>query len=247
MLAVLMTPTPVPLIGWILASALTLSVTVTNWMIGLSSAYFRLPLHRFLAVSIGALCLVALLTLAQRTLFPHSASFFSANAITDEWQWTQVAQGNWTPVDNLHSFFLYSIVSPGHAPAHDPPGGITNNGLAWQAFTPIAPAAVLWFVLQAAGVWGFVANRALWPVGAALATFILGQALLHSVYGEITFTYAAHFTPALVALAAGAYFAPSRKIWLVAAALLVVLNSYGNLRRFVEASTAVNATLETRG
>jgi hypothetical protein len=61
-----------------------------------------------------------------------------------------------------------------------------------------------------------------------------------------TFTYAAHFTPALEALAAGAYFAPSRKIWLVAAALLVVLNGYGNLSRFVEASAAVNATLGAR-
>ena len=250
MLAVLSRARTTPAIVWVLASAFTLSITVTNWSMGLAAAFFRLPFLRFISVSAAALGLVIALALVQSVVFPTSKLFFSPGAVSDEWKFTQIAQERsgkdpWDPLDNLQSFLIYGAVAPGHMRArHYPVDAITNVGLSLSDVVkarglPIA----LWLSLLIAGAWGIVNNRKLWPVGGALGAFIAGQAALHSFYGEVTFLYSAHFFPALVAVAACACFAPARRLWLAVALLLLVVGGAGNIQQFRAAAGDVNAVL----
>ena len=251
MLAVIFRRKPTPLYIWTLASAFTLAITVTNWTLGLTATFFKLPFRRFVFVSACALLLVIGFALAQKLIFPSSQYFFTTSAITDEYKWTQIAlekkgSGVWDPLDNLKSFFVYGAVAPHHQMTTDPKDGVTNRGLPLATLKPLVPAIALWVLLFAAGIWGIIRNRNLWTTGAALAAFIAGQAALHSFYGEITFLYVADFFPVLLAIAACAYFTPARKLWLAAAVALLVINATGNVRRFNSAVQSVNATLSPR-
>jgi hypothetical protein len=249
MLAILARVQATPAIVWILASAFTLSVTVTNWMLALAAAFFRLSFLRSLAMSAAALALVIALALVQVAVFPTSKLFFSTTAIAFEWRYTQIAQEEigkdpWKPADNLQSFLIYGAVSPGHKPALGPAQGITNVGLPlWEVLKAHGLPIALWLSLLIAGTWGIVSNSKLWPVGAALGAFIAGQAALHSVYGEVTFLYAAHFFPALLCVAACAYFAPARRLWLAVAVLLLVIGGAANIQQFKAAAADANAIL----
>jgi len=250
MLVVLSRAQATPAIVWLLASACTLSVTVTNWLLGLTAAFFRLRFLRFLSVSTAALGLVLALALVQTTIFPTSRLFFAPKEIYEERKWTQISlekrgKDPWDPADNLQSFLIYGAVSPGHKRArYYLLDGITNVHLPLsKVFMARGLSISLWLSLLIAGTWGIASNRKLRPVGAALGAFIAGQAALHSVYGEVTFLYAAHFFPALLGVAGCAYFAPARRLWLAVALLLLVVGGIGNIQMFNAAVADINAVL----
>lgn len=86
-----------------------------------------------------------------------------------------------------------------------------------------------WIVLLACGIWGAILHRPGRPAALAIGAFMLGQIALHLVYGEITFLYAADFFPALLALAAFAFFTPARRLAAVAALAFVILGGFSNV------------------
>ena len=53
-----------------LASAVSLSITITNWFVGLLAALLRLPFRRAVQVSINAFFIVAVLWSAEKILVP---------------------------------------------------------------------------------------------------------------------------------------------------------------------------------
>ena len=65
--------------AYVVASALTLSFTVTNWMVGLLVSLARWPWKQAVQLSVNALCLVVLLWGVQKFIFP-SSEFSSATA-----------------------------------------------------------------------------------------------------------------------------------------------------------------------
>jgi hypothetical protein len=93
---------------WIVASAATLAVTVTNWMFGLLGAALLLPIRRALRVTLGAFMLVVGLWSVQRALVP-AARFFIAGAEERGYMyrpsWTRFAQV-------LTTLTIHSIVAP---------------------------------------------------------------------------------------------------------------------------------------
>ena len=61
--------------AYVVASAFTLSVTVTNWMAGLLVTLVRWPWRQAAQLSINALCLVVLLWGVQKFIFPSRRVF----------------------------------------------------------------------------------------------------------------------------------------------------------------------------
>jgi hypothetical protein len=230
--------------AWVAASGFTLAVTVTNWMFGLAATYFRFPFSSFVRISSIALVLVAVLAIAQKLIFPTSALFFNPRKVASEYQWMQVTEeikgtGHWTPVSNVSSFLLYGAVVP--APmikridekvtiVQNQDAPVTDN--TWAGI--IATAA--WVLLLTGGIWGALISQGKRPIAAALGVFLAGQLVLHLVYGSVTFLYAAHFFPALLALSAFGWFSPLRRLILVAGAAIVVLGGYSNLVQFKAAA-----------
>jgi hypothetical protein len=61
----------------VVASAISLSITVTNWMAGLVAALLSQPWRQAIRLSIYAFALVALLTPVQYALFPTAGQFLN--------------------------------------------------------------------------------------------------------------------------------------------------------------------------
>jgi hypothetical protein len=91
-----------------------------------------------------------------------------------------------------------------------------------------------WLGLLALGLWGMARGAA--RPRLAIGVVLLGQFTLHLIYGDEPFTYAAHYVPLLVVLAAFASATPARWIALGLAAVVVIAGGVNNVAMFKEAS-----------
>ena len=200
------------LVLWTLGSAGTLSVTITNWVLGLAAAFFRLPPRKFVLVSTAAFVLVAVGALIQRAIMPPAPVFFNPRVIFQEKAFTQIelekhGLQRWSLADDARSVLLTSAVAPPPRLEDDPtPFGVfrlvTNQHSPPTESLVGAGAIVCWIFLLGVGLWGAWRTLSHRAVALAVGSFALFQLAMHLVYGEITFLYALNFFPALLTLAA---------------------------------------------
>jgi hypothetical protein len=192
--------------GWyVAASAVSLSVTTTNWTCGIFTAAARWPWRRALQITANALSIVVVLWAVQRLIFPTAPFFFG---YSNEQQFVlPAASGGLRPV--MRVLFFHTIVMPEVAVIPEPKWGLAmsvqQSPLGSSGAWGVA-ATALWAALLVSTLFG------LWTSGEhrrfriVLAATIAGQVLLHLLYGEETFLYALHVAPLLIltaALAAG--------------------------------------------
>jgi hypothetical protein len=241
---------------WWVASAATLSVTVTDWALGITATFFRLGLRRTVVVTAAAFLAVCALSIYQKkALYPHSEYFFKIHAVLDERLYTTVHSSDdlrkWSPVENVRSILLTSAVAP---PAQvvrgDQAGGRADQSILTNQHSPISSysladwiASVSWMILIILGIIGGWRDTDRRPVFFALLTFLLSQIGVYLFYGTITFLYAALFFPALVLLAGFGWFSRMRVVTVYAAAVFVVFGAIGNFAHFEEALRLANAVL----
>ncbi|WP_407530134.1 hypothetical protein [Methylobacterium oryzisoli] len=241
-------------VWWVLMSAATLSITVTNWVAGLAATFARWPLRGFAAISAGAFVLVCLLAIAQQHAMTNAQLFFKYSSARNETQWTQMAmerhgRGTWSPARSLYSLFVTTAVAP--MPQRESKQGVTvvtNQrptlaDMTWLSLTAIAA----WIGLLACGAYAGWHVRHLRRVGIGIGLMLLAQALLHSIYGDVTFLYAAHVIPMLVGLAALAFASPARHFARVAALVVVVAGGLNNVGQFRAAAAFANDILRSGG
>lgn len=96
---------------FVLVSALTLSFTVTNWMVGIAAAFAHYPWRRAAQITVNAFCLVVLLWGVQKALFP-SAQFFLGDREETKYLLDPEAGGL---LGVARSFFAHSVVMPAFA------------------------------------------------------------------------------------------------------------------------------------
>lgn len=245
--------------AWWLASAATLAVTVTNWMLGLSAAFFGLGPRRMLSVTVAAAVTVICLSVGQRMLYPQAAYFFVPAAVFNEHQYAQVHRTTglegWMPLANIRSMLLTGAVAPkpevvpgDQAGGHDDELIVSNQHSPVSSYGPagwIAGAA--WIALVATGIAGGWRDRQRRPVFLAVLTYLIGELALNLVYGPITFLYATNSFPALVLLAAFGWFSPFRAVSVGAAAVFVVFGAMSNLASFEEAVQLTNTVVRGNG
>jgi hypothetical protein len=242
-------------LAWpILVSAATLSITITNWSVGLITTLMRWSLGRFIAISSAALALVTVLAVAQHFMFRNAAVFFQPFHIIGEARWTQPAleksgAGSWRPFESLRSLLVTTVVAP------DPEIEIqrnnkvvTNQSVGITRNTPGGIAAsVAWIALLGCGLWGAASSFHLRPVAIGLGLMLFTQICLHSIYGNVTFLYAPHVLPILVALASLSWFTPARRIALGLAVVVSVVGGISNVHQFKEAARLANQILDEGG
>jgi len=227
--------------GWyLLASALTLSMTTTNWMTGLVILATRLRWRRALAYALATIGVVVACELVQKQLFPHAA-LRPKTGQTSRYIF-QLDSGG--PLMTTQVFFAGAMVMPklmqtirsSHARAlipalrltaqHAPPG----SGSPWGAV-----AVILWLILLGLGAWGALTTVRLRPFVIVAGLTLVGHFLLHNVYGgEEVFLYSLHWAPVLVVVAACSVFTPARRVALALAALLVIAAGVNNVRALDE-------------
>jgi len=114
--------------------------------------------------------------------------------------------------------------------------------------TPWGRAAVwLWSALLGLGVWAAWARRKRnAPLRRVLGLVLLGQLILHLLYGEETFLYSLHWLPLLVILAAFSALTRLRPVALTLATALLVCAGVNNFWQFEVAVRQVDRFLEAR-
>ncbi len=232
-------------LSYVLASAFTLSITVTNWMAGLLTTLARWPFKQAVQLSINAFCLVVLLWGAQKFIFP-SAEFFIGSR--KEANWINHPQSG--QASNIaSSFAFHTFIAPairfidddGYIQVGDDSVRLAQR-LAFQFSTPGSAgplgliAVCLWSALLLNGLWRLVTMDRQLRFRLVLATLLLFELSLHMVYGEETFTYSLNFTPLLIALAALGTLSPGRPAVLVLAGLLALCAGINNWQQFRQAT-----------
>jgi hypothetical protein len=239
---------------FVVVSALTLSFTVTNWMAGLAATFAHFPWRRSLQISVNAFCLVILLWAVQKYLFP-SAQFFLGDREETKYALDPEAGGLFNVA---RSFFVHSAIMPAFRVAHEPGWQVTADHLvAWPKLMTQDAAlgsgsrvawlmTVLWLTLIGFGALGFLMMRTYPCFRFALGTVLLGQLLLHSIYGNETFLYSLHFVPLLVIVAALNTLTAARPLALMMAAILLIGMAFNNGWQLTMAVQVVHAARAER-
>jgi hypothetical protein len=219
----------VPPLLEVAVSAATLGVTVTNWMAGLLATVIRRPLSQTVRISAGAFALVCILWLVQRQVIPESP-FFLGKMVGGEHILPPESHG---ALHVMQAFLIHSVVMPAIAVVDRPGAGQwpvmliqpSNSGSAgvWSVISTL-----LWGGLLGAGLWATASlrDRGRWRL--YLALLLVGQLLLHLLFGNETFLYTPNFLPVVLVVGAMAALTPARRAVLVVMATLVVTNAIGN-------------------
>jgi hypothetical protein len=196
----------VPLGLWVLASAASLSITVTNWMSGLAAAWRALGWRRAALVSGAALVLVVAGWVVQHRLIPSTRFFVGAEE--------QSYLRRPTPrriARVVTTVAAHSVVLPRLERTIPAPNWLSAQR-AWPGSGgPLATlATVAWVVLLALGLREAWHRRGAEPLVTVTLACLAGQLALHLVYGEESMLYALHWLPLLVLVAGLALQGPAR-------------------------------------
>jgi hypothetical protein len=225
---------------YVAASAVSLSVTVTNWMAGILAIIVTHDWKRSFQMTINAFSIVVLVWCVQKFLFPTSI-FFVGGSNVDDHIFLPESGG---PLRVLSSLVFHTMIMPAIGTTYWP----ATMNLPVMTVQPSAPgsgnwwgaAAVLpWAILLSLGLWGLFSIRAHLQFRLVLGLTLLGQILLHIAFGRETFLYALHFLPLLVLLASLSTLTSARVLGLLLAGALIILLAINNLLQLEQASKFV--------
>lgn len=222
---------------------LSLSLTVTNWLLGLLGSLMMLTRRHALQVTIATFLVVSALWGMQRLVFPASEFFV----------------GSTRPLEFLHApsparvaevssaFFITSMVMP---KIRTVPKSEGPERLSVQSSRPGSGGiagfvgAAAWCALLAAGAgWGARSRLrsdqgSLWAV---ISSFALSQLALFMVFGAETFLYSMTFLPMLIVIAASVSLTRFRWIGRGLAVVVLITALVNNSREFDRAIGSLEA------
>ncbi|MEQ1574306.1 MAG: hypothetical protein ABL993_08675 [Vicinamibacterales bacterium] len=220
-----------------LVSAGTFAMSVTNWMVGLVSAFFRRPVHDAIQISANALVITVIAWVAQKYVMPES-EFFLGLTYGEEGGhiFSPEALGLGAVVS---SFVAHTMVMPEIQLVSRPSSGqwlilLTQGSSPSSAGAIGLVALLLWAGLLALGAWALLTLKIKSRLRLLLATTLLGQLLLHLVFGNETFFYSFHWMPLLVMTAAFGTFTRLRMVSMTLAILMAACAAVNNLGQFRE-------------
>ena len=231
---------------WIVVSAFTLSITVTNWAAGLIATFVRWKLKPFLMISASVLGIVLALSIVQFFIFKDARIFIDLHGL----KWDAVSfsepvmekrgmlHEKWNPLGNLEVLYVTSVVAPPARIANQGGELIATNqldGFTRGTYSGLI-ATIAWLGLLALGIWGAVKNRQAHIFSIGLGLMLLANGLLHSVYGGVTFLYAMHVIPMLTLLAAMSWFSPIRYAGVALALVVVIVGGGNNIAQFQQSA-----------
>lgn len=227
---------------YIAVSAMTLSITTTNWMVGIVVTFFNNSRKRAVLITVYALCLVGLLWGVQKLFFP-SAQFFIAQKEEANYILPATSGG---PIRIFQALISHTIVMPA-IKIDKIPGGhdwlvmFTQMSRPGSATIWGTVAVILWTALLGLGLWGFFSTKQHFKFRIVLGLTLLGQVALHLVYGDETFLYSLHFVIFFIVLVAFSTLTRARPLALLLATMLVLSAGVNNGSEFERAKSFVES------
>jgi hypothetical protein len=227
---------------YVFVSALTLGMTVTNWMAGILATLVNHRWKRTLQITVIAFCLVVILWGVEKSIFPW-ASFFLYVSDSERVHFL-LAPVSGGPLHTIKSFVFHTMVMPSIAvvnyyrrpywPVMATQPTLPGSGSLWGGV-----AVGLWIILLGLGLWALFSIKQHRRLRIVLGLLLLGQLVLHIIYGEETFLYSLHFGPLLVILAALSTLTRKRRVVLVLVVALLVSAGINNGLQFARATEFV--------
>jgi hypothetical protein len=221
---------------YIAASAVTLSMTTTNWSAGLALLIVFLPWREAALRAAQGFVVVLALWALQHQIFPETDMFLNVFRSSEVDYLFNSEAGGILP--KLRAFFFHSVIVPDTELVHG--YRLSVQGAQLGEGGPLAAAgATVWAALLAVTIWGLLRRRrqgfgfggkTLLVLGLAIA----GQLAVTIVFGIESFLYSTQFSPLLVIFAAFASLTPARPMALGLAAMLVAIALPANLGRLWE-------------
>jgi hypothetical protein len=220
---------------YVVVSALTLSITVTNWMVGILTTLTGNTLKRTCSITVISLSVVALFWVVEKQLFP-TALFFVADRGEGRYLFLPTVP---RIISVLNTFLFHTMMAPTINVT-----GTTDTGwplLSMQSSYPGSTGplgmvgVIVWSLLLGLGIWTLLMRRIAPGLQFALGLTLFGQLSLHLVYGEETFLYSLHFLPLLMTMSALSTLTELRVTVLALALLLIPIAGINNWRQFNEA------------
>lgn len=226
-----------PVVRYSAGMALSLSITVTNAMVGLIAAARRLSVRQLWIAGVSAWFVVTMLWVAEKYLFPETVFFMPP-------------RGDWVSkysfaltldrvVEVLRTFLFHGTIMPqieilsgAQLPRPDSAERMLSvqhdavGEVGWLGMVGL----VGWSALLALGAWSAWASRS--NMALLCALILAGQFVLHIVFGEETFLYTLHVQPLLVILAAEVTFTRWRLFGLALASVVSVCAGINNYEQF---------------
>lgn len=233
----------IPLIFQSIVSAMSLSITSTNWMAGLLAAFSTNPYRRAVQITLGALLIVTIVFGLQKMAFYRAQFFVPALEVESQFLLHNFAG---SPIDRLRSFFLYSMMVP-PIPFLENPAFPEWTRLSIQltklsSFAPLLmPALILWVVLLGVGLHAGLNAKNMRTFVSIVCMFLVFQIALNLVYGDETFIYALNFFPILLLVASFGAFSKWRPYVLAAATILTIAAGYNNISEFLTVTDQLRA------
>ena len=220
---------------WHIANAIsTIAYTVTNAMFGAIAILVSFPRKQAIRVGSIAVGIFVVLWITQKLVFPSSGHLLDPR---EEVKFLHLPLPGATS-----SFFINTIVVEEiEKIAADTDHGtkvpvLRLNSPVQQTFPePTAwfiGGAVLWCVIFAIGVLALIAVPQHPRLRFLLGSTLILQLILHLIYGDDPFLYAAHFVPLLIAIAAFSTLTKFRPIILGLTAMLLVCAWVNNVNEF---------------
>jgi hypothetical protein len=222
----------------ILISAFSMSMTITNWMVGIFAAFVRYSWQRSMFITISAFSLVVALWRVQKRFFP-GVDFILGDSEEKNYIFPATAGG---PLRVLAGFVSHAMVMPAiHViPSNrdQPEWPMLSAQFAWPGSAGLLSivAVALWLALLALGVWAFIKIKQQPRLRIVVALALLGQLALYSVYGEETFLYGIHIIPFLIMVCAALSLTPLRPVGLALALALTITAGINNSIQFHQAT-----------
>ncbi|BAU66910.1 hypothetical protein STA3757_43160 [Stanieria sp. NIES-3757] len=223
---------------WYLAvNIMTVSITITNWMVGILATVVNHRWKKIFQILIVSLLLATGLWIIQRIVFTNSGFPFQPGTFIGEKKFMS-APSSKSILAVISSFFYQTMVMPATRLVDSPirPDWVKFNvdtlapgsGSSWGTV-----AILTWTGLLCLGIWGFFSTKKHPKLRIVLGLTLVGQLLIHSVYGaEETFIYSLHFIPLLLTLTVFSLFTPLRPLSLVLAIILIFSAGITNKTQF---------------
>lgn len=240
---------------FLLAIMGTLSFTVTNWMVGLLSSFLSLPIKKAVRCNVVALLIVSFFSYIQRFFFTYIPFFIGRTSdgrisSTDEVSFFFMEETG-GPIRILVSFFFHSMVMPGieYIDKMNRVGWkvlTVQHSLPWSGGLVGTITLLLWTALLLIGFWSLFQLKGDKKIRLGIILALLGQLVLHLIYGDETFLYSLHFLPLLIIVASYGTLSGSRKIVIALAVIACLGAAVNNVTQFYWAVDRVNTHFQIK-
>lgn len=258
---------PLSPLWYILVSAATLGITVTNWVVGIGATLCQYPWKRSAQITLAAFLLVMLPWAIDKSIKYHlnSAAFVASPSIeATEYLLSHDSGG---PLMVAQSFLFSTIVLPAIRLSYSatnpsgidlrPVAGCMSQGSWPLLMTQSSPvgsgslwgwlATLCWIALFSLGVWSCFSTKTLLKLRILLAITFFTQLGLHILFGYETFLYSLHFLPLLILILAFSTLTSARPLVRLLTVALIITASINNVTQFQQAVSFLQGIQTTSG